>query len=635
VLGAHPDVSGTTFRVWAPSAARVEVIGDRLSWTTGIELTPDVSGVWGGHIDGFRSGDAYKYRITSPGGELFEKADPFASKAEEPPHTASVVWDLDYAWGDDGWMANRGERNSLSAPISIYEIHLGSWRYEPGGYRAIARQLADYVLDLGFTHVEILPVMEHPFYGSWGYQSTGYFAPTARFGDPQDFMFLVDHLHQRGIGVLLDWVPSHFPSDSHGLARFDGSHLYEHEDPKEGYHPDWDSLIFNYGRHEVRSFLLSSAMHWLDTYHADGIRVDAVASMLYRDYSRKAGEWIPNEFGGRENLEAISFLQLLNHTAYGRFPGIQMFAEESTAFPQVTAPVEAGGLGFGEKWDMGWMNDTLNYIQRDPIHRTHHHDELSFRMDYAFNENFTLPLSHDEVVHGKGSLLAKQPGDRWQQLSGLRLLYGYQWAQPGKKLLFMGGEFGVPNEWNHEQELDWALLDDDGHIGVQRWVADLNGLLRSSRNLSDLDNDPSGFRWVVGDDATNSVYAFLRFSEDMAPMLFVANFTPVVHNNYRVGVPMDGPWTEALNSDELKYGGSGILNNDVVADEISTHGYDHSLQLTIPPLAAMFLRPVLPSGGRQRSASDDVGGRASLRARSGSDPSSSSVLPSGGTTEER
>jgi len=591
VLGAHPDDSGTTFRVWAPSAVRVEVIGDRLSWTSGVELTPDISGVWGGHVDSVRSGDAYKYRITGPEGDVFEKADPFASKSEEPPRTASVVWDLEYTWEDDDWMVHRGARNALSAPISIYELHLGSWRYEPGGYRAIAVQLADYVVDLGFTHVQILPVMEHPFYGSWGYQTTGYFAPTARFGDPQDFMYLVDHLHQRGVGVLLDWVPSHFPSDAYGLSLFDGTHLYEHADPKEGYHPDWDSLIFNYGRREVRSFLLSSAMQWLDTYHADGIRVDAVASMLYRDYSRKAGEWIPNEFGGHENLEAISFLQLLNTTAYGLFPEIQMFAEESTAFPQVTAPVESGGLGFGEKWDMGWMHDTLTYIQRDPIHRSHHHDELSFRMGYAFNENFTLPLSHDEVVHGKGSLLAKQPGDPWQQLAGLRLLYGYQWAQPGKKLLFMGGEFGVPIEWDHEQELDWSLLDDDGHRGVHRWVCDLNDLLRSARALSDLDNDPSGFRWVVGDDATNSVYAFLRFSDDMVPMLFVANFTPVVRNNYRIGVPEKGPWTEVLNSDDLKYSGSGIVNSVVVADEISTHGYDHSLELTLPPLAAIFLVP--------------------------------------------
>ncbi|MGI9529669.1 MAG: 1,4-alpha-glucan branching protein GlgB, partial [Acidimicrobiia bacterium] len=443
VLGAHPSEDNTVFRVWAPAAKRVELIGEPTGWADGVDLAPDPSGVWTGALPGFGHGDVYKYRITGPDGSVVDKADPVGFKTEEPPRTGSVVWDNSYEWSDDAWMADRGTRNSINAPISIYELHLGSWRYEPGGYRAIAHQLADYVTNMGFTHVELLPVMEHPFYGSWGYQSTGYFAPTARYGDPQDLMFLVDHLHQAGIGVLVDWVPSHFPNDEHGLARFDGTHLFEHEDPRQGYHPDWDSLIFNYGRHEVRSFLLSSAMFWLDQYHADGIRVDAVASMLYRDYSRQAGEWVPNEFGGRENLEAISFLQQLNTRAYTDHPGIQMFAEESTAFPQVTAPVDVGGLGFGEKWDMGWMNDTLQYIQRDAIYRTHHHSELSFRMVYAFNENFTLPLSHDEVVHGKGSLLAKQRGDRWQQFAGLRLLFGYQWSQPGKPLLFMGGEFAA------------------------------------------------------------------------------------------------------------------------------------------------------------------------------------------------
>jgi 1,4-alpha-glucan branching enzyme len=475
--------------------------------------------------------------------------------------------------------------------MSIYELHLGSWRYEPGGYRAIAHQLATYASDMGFTHVELLPVMEHPFYGSWGYQSTGYFAPTSRYGDPQDLMFFVDHLHQAGIGVLIDWVPSHFPNDEHGLAAFDGTHLFEHQDPRQGYHPDWDSLIFNYGRYEVRSFLLSSAMYWLDRYHADGIRVDAVASMLYRDYSRQAGEWIPNEFGGRENLEAISFLQQLNTTAYTRHPGIVMFAEESTAFPQVTAPVDVGGLGFGEKWDMGWMNDTLRYIERDPIYRVHHHSELSFRMVYAFNENFTLPLSHDEVVHGKGSLLAKQPGDRWQQFAGLRLLLGYQWSQPGKSLLFMGGEFGVNEEWNHETELDWNLLVFDEHQGIQRWVADLNAMLTSQPALYELDNDPAGFRWVIGDDAANSVYAYLRLSADGSPLLFVANFTPVVREDYRVGVPVAGEWMELANSDDLRYGGSGVVNGVVDAEPTSTHGYDQSLPLTIPPLGVAFFVP--------------------------------------------
>ena len=609
VLGAHLESGGTTFRVWAPAASRVGVFGDFTEWSEPIDLVGDPSGVWSGFVEGAGHGDVYKYRITGPdGGDPFDKADPVAFKAEEPPRTGSVIWDTSYTWCDDEWMRDRGTRNALDAPISIYEMHLGSWRYEPGGYRAIARQLVEYVVETGFTHVEILPVMEHPFYGSWGYQCTGYFASTSRYGDPEDFMFLVDQLHQAGVGVILDWVPSHFPSDSHGLGLFDGTHLYEHADPREGYHPDWDSLIFNYGRHEVGSFLLSSAMYWLGIYHADGIRVDAVASMLYRDYSRKEGEWVRNEFGGRENLEAISFLQMLNRTAFGTYPGIQMFAEESTAFPSVTAPVEVGGLGFGEKWDMGWMNDTLSYIERDPIHRSHHHSELSFRMMYAFSENFTLPLSHDEVVHGKGSLFAKQPGDRWQKFAGLRLLFGYQWAQPGKKLVFMGSEFAVEDEWNHEGELDWALLADDAHRGVLAWVTDLNGLLKSNTALSDLDNDPAGFRWVVGDDAANSVYVFLRLSREDEPVLFAANFTPVVHENYRVGVPVAGEWHEVLNSDDLRYGGSGVMNGSVTAEQVSMHGYDQSLEIAIPPLAAVFLSPSPLSGGRQRSASDDAGG---------------------------
>jgi 1,4-alpha-glucan branching enzyme len=581
------------------------VIGAFNGWGEGVDLHGDDSGVWSGTITGIGHGDVYKYRITGPdGGAAFDKADPFAFRAEEPPRTGSIVWDLSYTWDDADWMGTRGERNSLNAPISIYELHIGSWRYEPGGYRAIADQLANYMTELGFTHVELLPIMEHPFYGSWGYQSTGYFAATSRYGDPQDLMFLVEHLHNRGIGVFLDWVPSHFPSDAFALAQFDGTHLYEHADPQEGYQPDWDSLIFNYGRHEVRSFLLSSAIYWLDTFHADGIRVDAVASMLYRDYSRKEGEWKPNVFGGRENLEAIEFLKQLNTTAYGEHPDILMTAEESTAFAQVTAPVDAGGLGFGEKWDMGWMNDTLDYISRDPMYRSHHHSELSFRMVYAFNENFTLPLSHDEVVHGKGSLLAKQPGDRWQQFAGLRLLYGYQWAQPGKKLLFMGGEFGADSEWNHEQELDWASSSEHDHAGVQRFVADLNALLTSTPALFELDNDPAGFRWVIGDDAASSVYAFLRMSADDDPLLFVANFTPVVRTGYRIGVPVSGAWDETLNSDDLRFGGSGVTNGSVTTDDVSTHGYDHSLELTLPPLAAIFLKPSsLASGVRERDIS--------------------------------
>jgi 1,4-alpha-glucan branching enzyme len=594
VLGAHSDENGTMFRVWAPSASRVEVIGDFNSWTDGWALNGDPSGIWSGRIPKLGQGDIYKYRIVpGDGGIPFDKADPFGFFSEEPPRTASVVWDLSYEWGDDEWMASRAARNSLDAPISIYELHLGSWRYEPGGYRAIGRQLAEYAGELGFTHVELLPVMEHPFYGSWGYQTTGYFAPTARYGTPQDLMYMIDYLHQHDIGVILDWVPSHFPSDAHGLGHFDGTHLYEHADPQLGYHPDWDSLIFNYDRYEVRSFLLSSALFWLDQYHADGIRVDAVASMLYRDYSRKEGEWIPNRFGGRENLGAISLLKLINRAAYARHPDIQMYAEESTAFPMVTAPTEFGGLGFGQKWDMGWMNDTLEYMKRDPVHRSYHHSELSFRMVYAFNENFTLPLSHDEVVHGKGSLLAKQPGDLWQQLAGLRLLYGYQWAQPGKKLLFMGGEFGTYYEWTHEHELAWDLASEQNHAGVQRWVSDLNALLRSNACLHERDADPSGFGWVVGDDAANSVYAFLRYDTEGTPLLFIGNFTPVPRHDYRLGVPVAGDWEEVLNSDNLRYGGSGVLNQGTItAEEVPAHGYDQSITVTVPPLAAVFIGPI-------------------------------------------
>ncbi len=593
VLGAHADAKGTYFRVWAPSAARVEVVGNFNSWSNGWALNPDSSGIWNGHIPGVGHGDVYKYRIyPEGGGPAFDKADPNGFRTEEPPATGSMVWDLSYEWTDQAWMATRGANNALDAPISIYELHLGSWRYEPGGYRAIAHQLADYISDTGFTHVELLPVMEHPFYGSWGYQSTGYYAASARYGTPQDLMYLVDHLHKNGIGVILDWVPSHFPSDSHGLADFDGTHLYEHSDPRVGYHPDWDSLIFNYDRYEVRSFLMSSAMFWLDKYHADGIRVDAVASMLYRDYSRNDGEWIPNEFGGRENLGAISLLKLINRAAYARFPDIQMYAEESTAFPMVTHPTDVGGLGFGQKWDMGWMNDTLEYISRDPVHRRHHHSELSFRMVYAFNENFTLPLSHDEVVHGKGSLLGKQPGDRWQQFAGLRLLFAYQWAQPGKKLLFMGGEFGVDAEWNHELELDWGLIANDENVGLSRWVADLNALLREQPSLHQRDCDPRGFQWVVGDDDANSVYAFLRFDHNDNPLLFVANFTPVVRNDYTLGVPVAGEWVEVLNGDDLRYGGSGILNpGPLQTGATGAHGFEQTLSITVPPLTGVFLTP--------------------------------------------
>ncbi|MGI9611408.1 MAG: 1,4-alpha-glucan branching protein GlgB, partial [Acidimicrobiales bacterium] len=484
ILGANPDPTGCSFRVWAPAASAVSVIGAFNDWAADASpLQPSTAGIWSGRVTGAAVGDAYKYRVVTADGMALDKADPVGFATEEPPRTASRIWSLDYSWGDDDWMAGRGAHNAHDAAISIYELHLGSWRYEPGGYRGLAPQLADHLDRTGFTHVELLPVMEHPFYGSWGYQTTGYFAPTARYGAPQDLMYLIDLLHQRGYGVILDWVPSHFPTDAHGLANFDGTHLYEHADPRLGFHPDWRSAIFNYDRHEVRSFLLSSAQFWLERYHADGLRVDAVASMLYRDYSRTESDWLPNEHGGRENLGAIAFLRELNRRVYLTHPDVMTIAEESTAWPGVSKPTDSGGLGFGFKWDMGWMNDTLQYLAEDPVHRSYHHDELTFRMVYAFDENFVLPLSHDEVVHGKGSLLARQPGDEWQRLAGLRLLLGYQYAMPGKKLLFMGAELAMEEEWNHERELPWELLADPAHAGVADWVARLNEIYRAEPAL--------------------------------------------------------------------------------------------------------------------------------------------------------
>jgi 1,4-alpha-glucan branching enzyme len=493
-------------------------------------------------------------------------------------------------------MATRRQRNSLSAPMSIYEVHLGSWFREGNrqvSYREIAPRLADYVERMGFTHVEFLPLTEHPFYGSWGYQATGYFAPTARYGSPQDLMFLIDYLHQRGIGVILDWVPSHFPSDVHGLAYFDGTHLYEHADPQQGYHPDWKSSIFNYGRHEVAAFLLSSGMFWLDCYHVDGLRVDAVASMLYLDYSRKEGEWVPNRYGGRENLEAIAFLRRFNEEVYRNYPDVQTIAEESTAWPMVSRPLYVGGLGFGLKWDMGWMNDTLRYLARDPIHRSYHHNELTFRLCYAFSENYVLPLSHDEVVHGKGSLVAKMPGDDWQKFANLRLLLGYMTAQPGKKLLFMGGELGQWTEWNHDAGIDWSLTQHANHEGVQRWTADLNRLYRTEPGLHEYDCDPRGFEWVDCSDAEGGVISFLRKGHDPAAViLIVCNLTPAVRGAYRVGVPSGGFWQELLNSDATLYWGSGQGNlGGVEAELIEHHGRPYSLSLTLPPLAVTFFKP--------------------------------------------
>lgn len=597
-LGAHPVEGGTWFAVWAPNAERVSVIGTFNGWEADCHpLEPrGSSGIWEGFVPGVGPGALYKYRIRSRyGGYTVDKADPFAFCTETPPGTASLVWDLTYPWNDRTWMEGRSAHNALEAPIAIYEVHLGSWRRrEDGGfltYRELAHQLASYVREMGFTHVEFLPVMEHPYYGSWGYQVTGYFAPTSRYGSPQDFMYLVDTLHQNGIGVILDWVPSHFATDDHGLAFFDGTHLYEHADPRKGWHPDWGSAIFNYGRREVQSFLLSSALFWLHRYHADGLRVDAVASMLYLDYSRKEGEWIPNEYGGRENLEAIAFLCRLNEEVYRSYPDVQTIAEESTAWPMVSRPTFAGGLGFGFKWDMGWMHDTLKYMARDPVHRRYHHDELTFRMLYAFTENFVLPLSHDEVVHGKRSLLEKMPGDEWQKFANLRLLYGYMYGQPGKKLLFMGSELAQRREWDHETSLDWHLLSDPLHRGVQRWVQDLNHLYRREPALHELDCAPEGFEWVVPDDRDHSVLVFLRKDRSGRMVLVACNFTPVPRSPYRVGVPRPGFWREVLNSDAHLYGGSGWGNyGGVRAEPIPSHGRPYSVDLTLPPLAAVFLR---------------------------------------------
>jgi 1,4-alpha-glucan branching enzyme len=606
-MGAHLSGSGsdvgTTFSVWAPNAREVTVIGSFNQWHPKTHaLRPrGSSGIWEGFIPGVGKGALYKYHIESVHhGYRADKTDPIGFLQEKPPRTASVVWDLDYAWNDSEWMKQRGGRNSIKAPVATYEVHLGSWmraspeeHQRPYTYREIAPKLAEYVNHMGFTHVELLPIMEHPFYGSWGYQTTGYFAPTARYGTPQDFMFLVDYLHRHGIGVILDWVPSHFPSDAHGLAYFDGTHLFEHSDSRQGFHPDWKTHIFNYGRAEVRSFLMSSAMFWLDKYHADGLRVDAVASMLYLDYSRKEGEWIPNKYGGRENLEAIDFLRRFNEEAYKEHPDIQTIAEESTAWPMVSRPVYVGGLGFGMKWDMGWMHDTLEYFRHDPIHRHYHHNMLTFRMLYGFTENFVLPLSHDEVVHGKGSLLNKMPGDEWQKFANLRLLFAYMYAQPGKKLLFMGDEFGEGNEWSHDRSLDWWLLQYPVHQGVQRWVRDLNQLYRNEKALHELDSEPAGFEWVDCNDAPRSIISLLRKGKGPKDRILIAcNFTPVPREKYRVGVPMGGWWKEVLNSDGKEYAGSGMGNGGgAMAEQKVQHGRPFSLELTLPPLAAVFLRP--------------------------------------------
>jgi 1,4-alpha-glucan branching enzyme len=605
-LGSHPTqvdgVDGTYFGVWAPNADNVSVIGDFNGWRPGshtLFVRSDESGIWEGFIPQVTSGSFYKYHIASRyNGYQVDKADPFAFRMETPPKTASIVWPLDFKWGDDDWMKTRRDCQSLKSPISIYEVHLGSWRRKPAEgnrwltYRETAKYLGEYLRDLEFTHSEFMPVMEHPFYGSWGYQITGYFAPTSRYGSPQDLMFLIEDLHRRGIGVFLDWVPSHFPTDEHGLVYFDGTHLFEYRDPRKRYNPDWNSYVFNYGRYEVKSFLISNALFWLDKYHADGLRMDGVASMLYLDYSRGPGQWTPNEFGGRENLEAVEFIRSLNEAVYKAYPDVQMIAEESTAWPMVSRPTFVGGLGFGMKWNMGWMHDTLYYFTRDPVHRKYHHGQLLFSILYAFTENFILSLSHDEAVYGKGSLLSKMPGDDRQKFANLRLLLSYMYGHPGKKLLFMGGEFGQWAEWNHDKSLDWHLLNYTPHQAIQRLVRDLNHLYVTEPALHDLDFDSKGFEWVVTEDWDGSVISFLRRGANDSDVILVnCNFTPVPRIDYRVGVPREGVWTEVLNSDAAKYGGDGYINSkQLVAERIPLHGRFHSLSLTIPPLGVTFLK---------------------------------------------
>lgn len=605
-LGAHRmSVSGQKgiyFALWAPNAKSVSVIGDFNQWQKTahpLAVRWDSSGIWEGFVPGLRDGALYKYHIQSyHNNYTVDKSDPFGFVWENPPRSATKTASLEFTWQDEAWMSRRGKKNSLSSPISIYEVHIGSWRRVPDGqnrlltYREIAPYLAEYVKEVGFSHVEFLPVMEHPFYGSWGYQTLGYFAPSSRYGTPQDFMYLVEYLHAHDIGVILDWVPSHFPADEHGLVYFDGTHLYEHADERKGFHPDWKSYIFNYGRPEVKNFLISSALFWLDKYHVDGLRVDAVASMLYLDYSRSQGQWVANEYGGRENLEAIYFLRQLNEIVYKDFPDVQMIAEESTSWPMVSRPLYVGGLGFGLKWNMGWMHDTLEYYSKDPIYRKYHHNQLTFSIWYAFSENFVLALSHDEVVYGKGSLLAKMPGDDWQKRANLRLLLGYMYLHPGKKLLFMGGEFGQWNEWYHESSLDWHLVHDPRHGGIKQWVSDLNSAYKNQPSLHQLDCFSEGFQWVDCNNTEESIISFLRKGYlKEADILVVCNLTPVGRRNYRVGVPLKGEWTEILNSDATCYGGSGQGNaGSVKTTPVSSHGRYQSLSLTLPPLSILVLR---------------------------------------------
>jgi 1,4-alpha-glucan branching enzyme len=606
-LGAHviehQDVHGTAFAVWAPAARAVSVVGDFNMWDGRLHpmRTLGSTGVWELFLPGVEPGQRYKYEILDAEGELRLKADPYAQEAEHPPQTASIVFRPEHTWGpgDAAWLARRSEQEALEQPVSIYEVHLGSWRLNtlegnrPLTYLELADELCAYAKDMGFTHVELLPVMHHPFDGSWGYQVTGYFAPTPRYGHPDELRQFIERMHSSGIGVILDWVPAHFPRDEFALARFDGTALYEHADPRRGAHPDWGTLVFNFGRHEVRNFLISNALFWLREYHADGIRVDAVASMLYLDYSRQAGEWVPNEFGGREDLDAVAFLKELNEVVYGREPGIVTAAEESTAWPGVSRPTYLGGLGFGFKWNMGWMHDTLAYFQQDPIYRRYHHHELTFSLMYAFSENFVLPLSHDEVVHGKGSLYSKMPGDRWQKLANLRALYAYMWAHPGKQLLFMGGELAQETEWSHERSLDWHLLERPEHAGIQSLVRDLNHLYRDEPALWEVDSDPSGFWWIEPNDADGNVVAFARQSRNGERVLvFAANLSPVTREGYRLGLPRSCRWREALNTDSTYYGGSDVGNlGGVQPEPIPWHGQPVSAEVTLPPLAAVWLVP--------------------------------------------
>ena len=606
VLGAHPrrvdGIDGVAFAVWAPTARAVSVVGDWNLWDDRAHpmRTLGASGVWEIFVPEVPVGAKYQFELVTARGERLRKTDPFAARTENRPAQSSIVFASQHAWGDGGWVAARDARSAQRGPMSVYELHATSWRHGPDGawlsWRDLAPLLADYVSALGFTHVELLPVCEHPFDGSWGYQVTGYFAPTARHGDPDDFRAFVDHLHARGIGVIVDWVPAHFPRDPHALARFDGTALFEHPDPRLGDHPDWGTHVFNFGRVEVRNFLLASARAWVADFHVDGLRVDAVASMLYLDYSRPAGQWVPNAHGGRENLEAVSLLQTLNEQLHAEFPGVAVIAEESTAWPGVTRPVFGGGLGFTLKWNMGWMHDTLGYFQRDPIHRAHHHHQLTFGLVYAWSEHFVLALSHDEVVHGKRSLLEKMPGDRWQRFANLRALYAWMWGHPGRKLLFMGAEIAAVREWNEAATLDWGLLDDGAHRGVSRLVGDLNALYRATPALWRHDDAPEGFQWLDADDASSSVLAFARFGDDGdAPVIVVLNATPVVHEARRVGVPAAGAWRVVLNTDAAVYGGSDVGNVAVVhTQRVTAHGRPDSLVLRVPPLAVVILAREIP-----------------------------------------